>query len=40
MARGGPEQVPGWFMMQMGGAGQPTSDLDLRFHMIFAHLSI
>ena len=40
MAPGGPEQVPGWFMMPMGGAGQPTSDLDLRFPLILAHLSI
>ena len=27
MARGGSEQVPGWFMRHMGDAGQPTSDL-------------
>ena len=31
MAHGGPEQVPGLLMKPMGGAGQPTSDLDLRF---------
>ena len=36
MAPGGPEQVPGWFMMPMGGAGQPMSDLDLRFPMMLA----
>ena len=40
MAPGGPEHLPGWFMMLMGGAGQPTNDLDLRFLMILAHLSI
>ena len=40
MAPGGPEQVPGWFMMPMGSAGQPTSDLDLRFQMMLVHLSI
>ena len=40
MATGWPEQVPGWLMMAMGGAGQLTSDLDLRFLMILAHLSI
>ena len=40
MALGGPEHVPGWLMMPMGGAGQPTSDLDLRFHIILAHLYI
>ena len=34
MAPGGPEHVPGWFMMLMGGAGLPTNDLDLRFPMI------
>ena len=31
MATGWPEQVPGLVMMAMGGAGQPTSDLSLRF---------
>lgn len=40
MAPGVPEQVPGWFMIPMEGAGQPTSDLDLRFPMMLAHLSI
>ena len=40
MAPGGPEQVPGWSMMPMGGAEQHTSDLDLRFHMLLAHMSI
>ena len=34
MATGWPEQVPGLVMMAMGGAGQPTSDLDLRFPMM------
>ena len=40
MVPGGPEQVPGWLMMPMGGAGQPTSDLDLCFPMNLARLSI
>ena len=43
MAPGGPEQVPGWFMMPMGGAGQPTSDLDLRVPNVYGayvHLSL
>ena len=39
MAREGPEQVPGWFMRLMGRAGQPMSDLDLRFPIIFARVS-
>ena len=40
MVPGWPERVPGWVMMPMGVAGQPTSDLDLRFPMFLAHLSI
>ena len=40
MATGWPEQVPGLVMMAMGGVGQPTSDLSLRFPMLLAHLSI
>ena len=35
MAPGGPEQVSGWLMMTMGRAGQPTSDLDLRFPILW-----
>ena len=35
MAPGGPERVPGWLMMAMGGVGQPTSDLSLRFPLFF-----
>ena len=34
MATGWPEQVPGLVMMAMECAGQPTSDLSLRFHII------
>ena len=37
MATGWPEQVPGWVMMAMGGAGQPTSDLSLRFPILWGH---
>ena len=37
MALGGPEQVPGWFMMAVGGVGQPTSDLSLRFPLFFCN---
>ena len=33
MALGLPEQVPGWLMMAIGGVGQATSDLSLRFSM-------
>ena len=40
MVPGGPEQVPGWLMMPMGGAGQPMGDLSLRFLMCLAHVSI
>ena len=40
MVPGGPEQVPGWSMIAMGGAEQHTSDMDLRFPMFLAHLSI
>ena len=40
MASGGPEQVPGWLMRPMGSAGQPTNDLDLRFHTNRERLSI
>ena len=40
MVPGGPEQVPGWSMMPMGGAEQHTSDLELRFPMILAHMPI
>ena len=40
MAQGGPEQVPGWLMRPMGGAGQPMGHLDLRFPMFLPHLSI
>ena len=36
MVPGGPEQVPGWVMMAMGGFGQPTSDLSLRLHSFWA----
>ena len=36
MAPGGPKQVPGWFMKAMGGVGQPTNDLSLRFQMFLA----
>ena len=35
MARGGPEQVPGWFMRPMGDIGQPTSDFELTFSVVF-----
>ena len=37
MAPGGPEQVPGWLMMAMGGVGQPTTDLSLRFPLFWGH---
>ena len=40
MVPGEPEQVPGWFMMAMGGAGQPMSDLPLRFHMFLDHRTL
>ena len=40
MVPGLPERVPGWVMMPMGVAGQPTSDLDLCFQMNLARLSI
>ena len=26
MAPGGPERVPGWLMLAMGGVGQPTNE--------------
>ena len=38
MSPGGHAQVPGWLMMAMGGAGQPTSDLSLRFLDFLYHL--
>ena len=38
MVPGGPEQVPGWPMRPMGGAGQPTSDLDIRFPIFVGHM--
>ena len=37
MATGWPEQVPGLVMIAMGGVGQPTSDLSLRFPMFLGH---
>ena len=40
MDPGGPEQVPGWLMMPMGGFGQPASDLSLRFPMFLGHLTL
>ena len=40
IAPGEPEQVPGWPMMPVGGAGQPMGHLDLRFPMHLEHLSI
>ena len=40
MVPGWPERVPGWVMMPMGIAGQPTSDLEVRFPMFLARLSI
>ena len=40
MATGWPEQVPGLVMMAMGGAGQPTSDLSVRFLMFLGHRTL
>ena len=40
MAMGWPEQVPGLVMMAMGGVGQPTSDLSLRFPMFLSHRTL
>ena len=40
MAPGEPEQVPGWLMMAMGGVGQPTSDLSVRFPMFWGHQTL
>ena len=40
MAPGEPEQVPGWLMMAMGGVGQATSDLSLRFPMSWGHQTL
>ena len=40
MAPGGPEEVPGWLMRHMGGAGQPMGHLDLHFPMFLVHLFI
>ena len=40
MSPGGHEQVPGWLMMAMGGVGQPTSDLSLRFPMFLGHRTL
>ena len=40
MAPGGPEQAPGWLMKAMGGVGQPTNDLSLRFPMLLGHRTL
>ena len=40
MATGWPEQVPGLVMMAMGGVGQPTSDLSLRFPVFLGHRTL
>ena len=40
MAPGGLERVPGWLMMAMGGVGQATTDLSLRFPMFWGHRTL
>ena len=35
MAPGGPEQVPGWPMRPMGGAGQPFCNMDIKFDIVW-----
>ena len=40
MAPGEPEQVSGRLMMAMGGVGQATSDLSLRFPMFWGHRTL
>ena len=40
IAPGGPEEVPGWPMRPMGGAGQPMGHLDLRFPILLGPLTL
>ena len=40
MAPGELEQMLGWSMMAMGGAGQPASDLRLRFPMFWGRQTL